>query len=131
MSVIRNILTVTMAGVVPFIRAIVMIVAYIAVVAVGDYLPHFNGCRMIDSGCRMRMRCRAEQESYSKQKPTKHIKRSKDHLSSLSLQCGVVKSIKLLMLIWHIGQRLTATQGLCDADPRRHRRSTICSNSHG
>ena len=133
MNVIPDILAVTMAGLVPLIRAVVMIVADIGfvVMAVADYLPHSNGCRMIDSVHRMRMRCRAEQESYSKQKPTKHIKRSKDHLSSLSLQCGVVKSVTLLMLIWHIGQRLTATQGLCDADSQRHRRSTICGNSHG
>ena len=114
MNVIRNILTVVMAGIVPLVRAVVMIVAYIGVVvmAVADYLPHFKGCGMIASVRRMRMRRRAEQESYSKQKPTKHIKRSEDHLSSLSLQCGVVKSMKFLMPIWHIGQRLTATQGL-------------------
>ena len=106
MNVIPDILAVTMAGIVPLIRAVVMIVFYngIVVRAVADYLPHSNGCRMIDSVRRMRMRRRAEQESYNKQKPTKHIKRSEDHLSSLSLQCAVVKSKKLLMLIWHIGQ---------------------------
>ena len=68
MNVIPDILAVTMAGIVPLIRAAVMIVTYIGIVvmAVADYLPHFNRCRMIDPVCRMRMRRRAEQESYSK-----------------------------------------------------------------
>ena len=97
MNVIPDILAVTMAGFVPLIRAVVMIVSYFGVVVMADDQLHSNGCRMIDSVRRMRMRRRAEQESYSKQKPAKHIKRSEDHLSSLSLQCAVVKSEKLLM----------------------------------
>ena len=104
MNVIPDILAVAMARIVALVRAVVMIVAYIGVgvMAVADDRAQINGWGMIDSVRRMRMRRRAEQESYSKQKPTKHIERSEEHHCWLPLPGRAVKSTKPLMLIRRI-----------------------------
>jgi hypothetical protein len=100
MNVISDLLAVAVVRIVRLVRTVTMIVPNIAVrvMAVGACRPDLNGCGMVDFVRRMRMRRRAEEESHSKQKPTKHLERNEKHACWLALECGTVKPMQLLML---------------------------------
>ena len=62
------------------------IMIMIGVVAVNACRRRLQRCGMVGFVRRMRVRRRAEEETYSKQQPTKHPERSEAHSCSLAVE---------------------------------------------
>ena len=85
---IGDLLAMAVVRMVDFAPVAIMIVLSIGVhvVAVNACHPRLHRCGMVDSVRRMRVRRRAEEETHSKQKPTKHLERSEKHACWLALE---------------------------------------------
>ena len=85
---ISDFVAMAVVGVMPIVITImVMVVLGISVHIVGVAAFHcLDWFDMADSIRRMRVRRRAEEETHSKQQPTKHLERTQEHARWLALE---------------------------------------------